>query len=196
MTPRALSSARERRTLLLGGVIVLMAWLTTRVAPKALGAYVASRERASVLVDQASRARELVHDESMLRDSLGSQGRRLVELAPRLIAGRTSAEAGATISALVSGLAATSQVRLSRIEPVTDSSAGLLVRVGVRLDAQGDIRGISRWLAMLEEGMPDLSIRSLQISATNPGGSAGQTELLRVQVGVVGWASFVAGSGQ
>src|SRR5437879_1347587 len=94
-------TARDRRALLLGGAVVFGAVFLLRVLPwgvrSALGAEAGLRERAAVL----ARTRADLADASILRDSAVDLGRALIGLAPKILSGKTAAEAVADLSGRV-----------------------------------------------------------------------------------------------
>lgn len=182
-------SASDRRAVVLGGVLLLGAWLATRAVPDGLRAHASERARTEAAVHELAQARVLLAAEPVLRESLGVRAARLVAWAPRLVAGTTRTEAAAELAGLVSGLAAGHRVRLTRLDPLPDTTAGMFVRVGVHAEAAGDARGIAEWLAALESGRQLIEVRELEISAAEPAASVGQAETLRAQLVVTGWSA-------
>ncbi len=180
---------RDRRALLLGASVMASAWLATRGVPAFLRAHAEWRARTEASVRQVEAAREALAEAPWTRDSLAARGRRLVEWAPRLVAGGTPAEAMAELQNMVSGLAAQHRVRIVRVQPSADSAAGLFTPVRLRVEAQGDVSGLAHWLAAIEEGNHLLAVPSLVISAPEPAASSGQAEALRAELVIVGWAA-------
>lgn len=151
--------------------------------------YESVRARTEAAERQLAAAREELAEAPFTRDSLGARAQRLVALAPRLIAGRTPAEAAADLSSLVTGLAAEQQVRVIRMNPLPDSGSPLFTRVGLRIDAQGDVGGLARWLSALEEGQRLLAVREIAVTAPEPTAPATRPEALHAELTIVGWAA-------
>jgi len=123
------------------------------------------------------------------RESLVVRGQQLVALAPRLLAGGSPAEAAAELSSLVSGAAALRHVRILQQESGAGSSASLFTRIRMRVEAEGDASGIASWLASLEEGAKLVRVRSLAITAPDPGAQPTQPERLRAHLVLDAWSS-------
>jgi hypothetical protein len=154
------------------------------------------RARAEVALVELQRSRELVAEEPLAREALADRARELLAWAPRLVAGATQAEALAELSSYVSGLAAQHRVRLVRLDPSRDSVVGPFAQLALRLEAQGDVRGMAGWLAALEEGERLLAVREISLSATEPAGPASQPEVLRAELLIEGWAAPRGGGRQ
>jgi hypothetical protein len=180
---------RDRRTLLLGASVMASAWLATRGVPALLRAHADSRARTEASVQQLAAAREALEGATWTRDSLAARGRRLVEWAPRLVAGATPSEAMAELQSLVSDLASQHRVRIVRVQPSADSAAGLFTPVRLRVEAQADVSGLAHWLAAMEEDDRLLTIVGLSISAPEPAAVSNQAEVLRAELVIAGWAA-------
>jgi hypothetical protein len=181
--------ARDRRAVLLGGGVLLAAWLAARGVPRLLHGYASLRARTEASAHQLAAAREALAEAPFVRDSLSVRAQRLVAWAPRLVAGRTPAEAAADLASLVTGLAAQLRVRVARMDPLPDSAGAVFARVGLRIEVQGDIGGIARWLSSLEEGDRLLAVRTISVMAPEPAAPATQAEALRAELTIVGWAA-------
>lgn len=178
-------SPRDRRAVAAGlGLVVLTA--AARSLPAAYGAARTVRQRSDAAALELARGRELLLAQGLLRDSLGARASRLIGYAPRFLAGRTSAEAGAELAGLLSAGAARHQVRLVRQDARPDSALGPFVVVTLRVEAEGDITGLAGLLAELEEGVPLLNIPELILSAPEPAAPATQAERLRAELTVTG----------
>lgn len=181
-------SPRERRTILLGASIALGAWLALKGVPAAARHVAGLRERSTAASLSLEQARRIIETAPAARESLTVRARELVSLAPRLLAGGTSAEASAELAALVGGIAAVRRVRIIQQDARPDSSASVFTRVTLRLSAEGDVAGIAGMVADLEEGVKLLRVRSIAISAPEPASPATQPERLRADLVVEGWA--------
>jgi hypothetical protein len=181
MTPR------DRKALLLGAAVVLGAVLLLRVIPWGVRSVLALRTRTLERVETLTRAQDVLAAAPALRDSLTRALGAVVALAPRLVDGRTAAEASASLSALVSMAASRHQVRLVRLDPLPDSAAGVFRRVAVHAELEGDVRGLTRFLRAIETGDPLLTIPTLAVLAPDPLGRVPGPEALRAEVDVTGF---------
>ena len=182
-------SAKERRTVAVGALVMITAWAVLRAAPHAIQRTEALRARAALASASLVRAREVVAAEPAARESLAARAGRLVAIAPRLLGGETAAEATSELASLVGGAAAMRQVRLVQQDARPDSGASVFTRITMRLEAEGDVGGIAAWLADLEEGPKLISVVSLSVNAPEPGASGTQAERLRAAVVIQAWAS-------
>ncbi len=169
-------SRRERRTIARAALVLVLAWLTLKAGP-----FLA--HRASLLSAQArlatmtlARGRATLDAEPALRESLASRARLLVGLAPRLLAGGSPAEASAELAALAGGGASTHHVRVTQQDARPDSSASVFTRIALHLNAEGDAAGVAGWISDLEEGDKLIRVRSLAISAPEPGAPPTQAD--------------------
>jgi len=181
-------TARDRRALVVGGLIVAVAFLLLRVLPwtvrSALAAEAGLRQRASLL----ARARADLAEASGLRDSAVQLGHALVGLAPKILSGNSVAEAVADLSGRVNLAVSRNQGKLERVDPQTDSAiAGRLHRVGLRAAFECDIRGLVGVLQALTFGKAALAVRELRVTAVDAGSADKNPEVLRVEVAVAGW---------
>ena len=181
-------TARDRRALVIGGGVVLAAFLLLRVLPwtvrSALAAKVGLRQRAALL----ARTRADLAEASGLRDSAVALGQALVGLAPKILSGNSVAEAVADLSGRVNLAASRNQAKLERLDPVTDSTvAGRLHRVALRAAFECDIRGLVGVLQALTFGKAALAVRELRVTAVDAGSTDKNPEVLRVDMTVAGW---------
>jgi len=186
------AAARDRRAVLLGGVLLVTAWVALRGVPKAMAGLTDLRERAAVAQFTLASARATLAQEPLLRDSLGARAQRLVAWAPRLVASGTTSEAHADLSAWLTALATTRRVRLNRLDVGGDSSVSVFTRLSVRVEAEGDLRGITGWLAALEGGQKLVRVTSLRLSAPDAADPATRVERLRLEITLVAWAATTA----
>ncbi len=180
---------RERRAVLGGAAVVVVAMLGLRGAPRFVRAVEVRRARAEQAVLALARAREALAEQPVARDSLAVRAARLVALAPRLFGGRSPAEAGAEVTSFTSGRGAARGVRILRQDVATDSATAPFLRVRLRLEAEGDVTGLMQWLADLEEGEKLIALSRLTISAPEPGAGVQQMERMRAEVTLVGWSA-------
>jgi hypothetical protein len=166
---------------------VLAAILLLRAAPAGVRGVASARERAAERLSTLARARDAVRQISALHDSLAVELAHVVELAPRLLDGRTRAEASAALAALVSLQAGRSGLKVLRLAPSPDSSGGILQPVQAQAELEGDAAGLTAFVASVERGSPLLSLRTLAITAPEAVPRSGAAEALRIEVEVRGW---------
>ncbi len=180
-------TVRDRRAVLRGGAVVLATVVLLRALPWAVRSVAALHTRA--LEEQATlaRAEEVLASEPAIHDSLTQVLGRIVALAPRLVEGRTSAEAQAALSSLVSLVASRQQLKVVRLDPLPDSGGGKspFARVALQAELEGDVTGLTRLLRDIETGDPLLTVTSLSVLAPAPA-VPHAAEALRVELDVAG----------
>ena len=181
-------TGRDRRALVLGGAVVIGAFLVLRVVPwgvrNVLGAETGLRERATLL----ARAQADLADAGMLRDSAVQLGQAIVGLAPKILSGSSAADAIADLSGRVNLAVTSHQAKLERVDPLRDSlRAGRLRRVALRAAFECDVRGLAGVLEALEFGKVALSLRELRVTAVDAALADKMPEVLRVEMTVAGW---------
>ena len=177
MTPR------ERRTLLVGGAVVLLAVGVRglpRVVTHLLQRVATVRERTAL----ATHSEALALEAPVLQTRLGERAHAVVALAPLLVAGASSAEAAATLGGELNALALRHRVAIRRTDAAPDSAAGPFARIEVRLQAEGDLAGISGFVHEVEQGRLLLSFTSVSLQTETPGAPL---ERLRLEAVVRGW---------
>ena len=187
-------TARDRRALLLGGSVLLCAVLLLRVVPWTVRQVVSFRTRAIERTATLVRARDLAAGLPASRDSLREALAAIVGLAPQLVDGSTSAEAQASLSGLVSLAAARHALKVLRLDPITDSAAGVFHRVGLHVECEGDVAGLAALLRSLETGAPLLSVPDLSVQALDPWGDPKVAERLHIELTIAGWYLLREGS--
>jgi hypothetical protein len=181
MTPR------DRRALIWGGGAVLGAVLVLRVLPWTLRSIAALRAETVERVETVVRANEVLASAPATRDSLAQALGAVVALAPRLVDGRTAADAQATLSGLVSLAASRHALRVMRLDPLPDSTRdGVFNRVAVHVELEGDVQGMTRFVGAIERGDPLLTLPALSVQSTDPVGRPNAPELLRIEATVAG----------
>lgn len=167
---------------MLGAVGVL------RVLPWSIRAVTSLQAEAADRVLTLSRAQEVLEGAPATRDSLAQALNAVVALAPRLVDGRTAAEAQASLSGIVSFAAARHALRIVRLDPLSDSTAdGVFSQVAVHVELEGDIAGLTRFLGTVETGEPLLTLPALSVQAPDPYGHANGPEQLRIEATIVGF---------
>lgn len=181
MTPR------DRRAVL-AGLAVLVAAAAIRMVPLGAHAVVALRQDVAVRSALLARMRADLSQAGGLVDSGAEVRRRLIDLAPRLLAGGTQAEAIADLTNRMSGLAGRHHDAFDRADPVPDSAqVGSLRRVTVRAGFDGDLRGVLTFLDAVVADPTVLAVREVRIVAADPASDDAQPEVLKSEFLVSGW---------
>jgi hypothetical protein len=177
---------RDRRALAMGTVAIILSVAILRVFPwlarEHAGLRTSTEQRVATLV----RTRAAVASVPALRDSLARGLDRFVQVAPNLIGGNSPGEAAASLSGTINLYAEQSSVRLIRLEPIADSTTDVISPVSVVAELEGDVAGLSRFLASVETGLPILTVRDLAVR------SRGTTDrrtpqVLAVAIKLTGW---------
>ena len=181
-------TARDRRALIVGGLVVVGAALMLRVLPMALrevsDARAMLRERATLL----ARTRYEMASLPRLRDSAAVLSQALIALAPQLLSGATEAEAGADLSSRMNLIASRAPAKIERLDAIRDGNAnGRLGRVRLQAALETDVRGLVALLKAIDAGNEVLLLDELHVEARQPGGAERGPELLRIEVTVSGW---------
>lgn len=179
--------ARDRRALFLGAGAIVAAVTALRVVPVTAGVAQRLRDRVATQEATLANARQLLASHREDRDSLQIALGRLVALAPKLIAGRTPTDAAASLASALEGLAARHAVRVTHLNTTPDSAGGPVRGITAYLELEGDVRGLTALLAAIETGLPVLTVRSLTVTAPEPGAHARGPERLRIALTVTGW---------
>jgi len=181
-------AARERRTLAIGAVAVVVMLGLGRGVPAWRAWRNAAVARATLQTERAADAEASMRGLRARVDTVEARQRRLGELAPALLDGTTPAASGASLSAILSGAAARAGVRLNSVQLIPDSVAAgsTFLRVALRADATGDVAGVARMLSLLEGGPELLAIRELSITQPDPAGPG--PEQLHAELTVEGLA--------
>jgi hypothetical protein len=166
---------------------VLVAVLLLRVIPVGVRAVTRVREHTTDRLSTLARAHDAVQQTPALRDSLATALAQVVALAPRLLDGRTRAEASAALAALVSLQAGRSGLKVLRLAPAADSAGGILQPVQAQAELEGDAAGLMTFLAAVERGSPLLTIRTLAVTSPDAVPRPNAAETLHIEVEVRGW---------
>ena len=183
---------RDRRALRLGLAVLSMA-LVVRLSAVSAGRYRAFAQEVDMRTQRLGEARLLVGSIDSMRDSLALLSRVMVGLAPRFVGGQSAGDAQASLAAFLSSTAERNRVKLEVVDALRDSVAMTFHRIGARVEARGDARGLTRWIGSLEEGEPVLRIENLSLVPANPLAPSDRAESLRLSVTVYGWATYRVG---
>lgn len=181
-------TARDRRALILGGLVVASAAVALRVLPwsvkHATSAYTALREHAALL----ARTRDELASLPKLRDSAAVLTQALLAIAPQVLSGSTSAEAGADLSGRINLVATRAPAKVNQLDPLPDSiGTGRLGQVRLHAALETDVRGLIALLRSIDAGDAVLELEELRVEAPDPAGSVRGPEVLKVDLTVVGW---------
>jgi hypothetical protein len=178
---------RDRRAVLWGAGLVAGGILAFRGGPAVARAITTLQSRTESQVATLGRVDDLLVREPVVRDSLSTTLRDIVALAPDLVDGSSGAAAQASLSALLSLAADRRSVKVLRIDPLPGSAAGVLHRVALHLELEGDLAGLSRLLAGLEIGEPVLTVSTLSIETSDPVPHPRASEVLHLTLDVTGY---------
>lgn len=194
---------RDRRTLAVGLTVVATLLAISRGLPSWHDWVREARAGAAEQSNAAARTASLVRVAGPMRDSLLARNARYLALAPSLLAGASSADAGATLASVLSAAAAESGVKLGAVQiriagramMAADKSrqrnaaaSAVFARVRAQGDVTGDVRGLTRFLLTLERGPLRLAVRDLTVTQSDPVGAAGRSETLHADIVVEGLA--------
>jgi hypothetical protein len=179
---------RDRRALVVGGLVIAGAVLVLRVVPsgvrKVSSAHSLLHERAALL----ARTREEMASLPTLRDSAAVLSQALVALAPQVLSGSTAVEASADLAGRINLVATRAPARVERVDPLPDSMAtGRLGRVRVHAALETDVRGLIALIRAVDAGDEVLKLEELHVEAPDPGGTARGPEILKIEITVSGW---------
>jgi len=178
---------RDRRAVLWGLGSIIGALVVLRGGPAGIRAVRALREAAMAQTEMLARVEDLIVREPAVRDSLGDVVRGIVALAPDLVDGETSADAQASLSALLSMVANRHGLRVVRVDPLPDSEAGVCGRVALHAELEGDLAGVTGVVEGLESGAPLLTLSNLAIDTPDPVPHPRTAEVLHVSFEVRGY---------
>lgn len=175
-----LVSARERRTIILGLSVSLIALTIAYGAMPFVRRWQTHEEVIASKIEQLARLRGLVASESRLSNLVRDRAAVLESGPQRLLSGRTPALAAATLQSLIQHFADQSRVTVSRLDVAgaPDGSDGVFPMIPATVSAVGDIYGITEMLSLLQHGSLLLEIKELGIRP-NP---ALRGELLQMTV--------------
>ena len=164
MTSVATLSARDRRALMLGALVLVPA-LTWGLAVRP---YRDAVERASAKLaaerELLARERALLAAEEGYRAGFGASAERLVDTASRLFGGADPGAAAAALGEHLRRAAGESRVWLQEVEPLPPEVAGAgLVALPVRVRGESDLEGLLTLLQWLEAGPKLIRIDLLRI---------------------------------
>ncbi len=177
-------TGRDRRAAIVGGATIGAAVVVLRIIPWSVREVTQLRETATERVATAARAREVLAQSAAVRDSLSAVLSGIVGLAPALVDGHTPTDAQASLAGLLTLTANRQSLKVVRLDPVSDSTAGVFGRVRTHAELEGDLKGLTGLLRGIETGDPLVTVTSLAVST--PDVSA-RTETLHLEIEVAGY---------
>lgn len=182
-------SARERRVVIGGATVLVVAVLALRVVPVWRAWITDTRAVALVSIAELARTRSGIAGMSSVRDSLIVRNERYLALAPSILTGTSHGAVGAALASLVSGAATSAGLEVGALSIRLDTvRTSVFSRPSVRGDARGDVAGLTRFLAILERGPTLVVIRQLAVTQPEPGAANDRPEGLRIEFTVEGIA--------
>ncbi|HEX7051888.1 MAG TPA: GspMb/PilO family protein [Longimicrobiales bacterium] len=161
-------TAAERRTIAIGGTIIVSLVAVFRGVPAWMAWRVEARDNAVVLRAEVARATAMHAAFPMMLDSLEARIARLREMRPAPLAAANAQEAGAVLMRLVEEAARAGSIQVTALDVDVDTAGtGSLPRVAVVLDGAGDITGLATMLRELEAGPIAVAVQGLSIAPQN-----------------------------
>jgi hypothetical protein len=195
MSPADLAP-RDRRTLALGGAVLLFLLLAFRGVP----AWLAWRTEATTSAAELSR--ELQQTQLAIRgvrgalDTTEARVARLKAAAPALLVVEAPSEAPALLADVVREAARLSGVAVESLESRVDSAGGArLPHVVATVQGTGDVSGLSAFLHRLEGNATLLAVRELSVQPQSVGTPRDAVESLRIRMIIEGLAVVRGGEG-
>ncbi len=181
-------SAADRRALRVGALVIVVAVVGGRLAPWWWRVTESAVAEARAARQDLADARALVSAEPLLMDSLAVRRARLLRFMSGVLLTPRPAAAASQLGAIVTRYGRESGILVSSLSVEADT----LVPAGfgrpvVRLEGRGDVRGLTRFLASVENGPARLTVRELTVTQPDPVG-AGRPEDLRLALVIEGIA--------
>lgn len=165
MNARVILSSGDRSALLRGAVMLLLVLLVGRGAPAYRRWRTDVRNQRDLAVARATYVSASVRDIQHSRARLADAARRLAAYDSAYVAGATATAAGAALAELISEAATDADVQLTSIQASADSlPSGPARRVHARASVSGDFPKLARFIESLEEGMPLVAVRTVDIT--------------------------------
>jgi hypothetical protein len=181
-------TARDRRALWVGGALVLGALFALRVVPALWRGWHASREELVAQRELLVRADRALDQLDTLESRATRTRAALVALAPRLVSGRTSAEAQVDLNGRLALIANRERTRLVRADPMIDSTReGQLHRVRMRIEVESDWAGLVGFLRGVVGDPATLRVTSVSLRGAEVPTMTSGAEVLAGEVEVTGW---------
>ncbi len=181
--------ATDRRTLLVGAVIVATILLLGRGLPR-VRAWEASGLAAAAAAERAvGYARRTVALDAAIQSAAAIEERIQATAAPALFPGQTPDEAAAGLIRLLGEEADAAGVRITsnavRADTMFEEAYAI---IAARVIATTDVRGLAEWLHQLERGPMLLRVRELTVTQPDPAADDRMPESLNISALVEGLA--------
>jgi hypothetical protein len=154
------------------------------------------RDAASVTAAEAAESQSEVRNAASAGPMVRQTEQRYFALAPAFLQGDRLTVAGASLVSAVNEAASEAGVQLGALQVDADSSSSRAAAiVGVRGDGSGDVAGVTRFLSIIEGGVPLLSFHELTITAADARGGDAAPETLRIAFVIQGLARYDSHAG-
>lgn len=189
---------RDRHALFFGMVAIAGLVALGRGVPAWWRWRAETRADAVESIAQEQRVRAIIADFSQSVDTLSARIERFRRLGQVFLPGATTAEAAASLTAIVGEIARSSLVRIDGMELRVDTASSPLDMPRVRLEAQAtaDVSGLASLLRDLERGPTLLAVRSLSVRPQSIESPANQVETLTIRFTVEGLALLTPAKNQ
>lgn len=176
-------SPRDRRTLIVGSATIAVIFIGGNGAPALRRWEAAQVAAASATRDSLDVSSRGERGARAVRDSLGAREWQLQSFTSKLLSATTADGAAGALAARLEELArrAGVEVHTVTLRPDTITRFGL-ARVAVRVNAEGDVRGLIDLLFAVESNSLPLAVRELAISQNDPAAPESEMETLRVEL--------------
>jgi hypothetical protein len=179
---------RDRRALLLGGLLVASAWLAIKVIPAAGGGWQRVTDRLQQSRILLGETRAVIADLPGMEDSVRAMTTRIAHLGPRLLTGATAELAQEDLAARVTSLAGWHRMAVVSLTRVPDSTeAGLLRRIRATAVLQGDFRGTAGILRSLARDSVATVVERTKVASLEPQAPGASPEKLQVELELTAW---------
>jgi hypothetical protein len=157
--------SRERRSLVIGGVVSVVALAVAYGILPAARRWQLREEAIATEMERVTRLRGLVAHEDRLREVVSERTSALAAEPQRLLAGRTPALAAAALQSLIQGFADQSRVTVSRLDVVgaPDSAPEGLPAIPATVSALGDIYGMTELLQRIRSAPVRLELSEVSV---------------------------------
>ena len=185
-------SPRDRRTLIVGALVLMPLILGGKALPAALEWQQRQTADAALIVRKVAELQASRRILPALRDTLIARQARLARVDSLLLRSGSLASAAAELASLVESLADSTRVKVGYLQLKTDSGTrGTIATIGVRLNGLSDVVGLGAFLRAVDGSIRPLIVRDLSVVPADPVSSDAKSEVLRVDLLVEGLARVV-----
>lgn len=175
--------SRDRKTAIVGGIVVLSLLMVSRGAPAWYWWRSNADESTRMALTEASEAVGSVNRARQVDSAYRRAELQRMEVTPALVNGSTVASAAANLAAAVVDAATGNGVQIGSLQTSADSAtfeSGRVAHVRARGEATGDVTAVTQFFAVLEGGLPLIAVRDLSITQAEPTAPLDRPESLRV----------------